>query len=409
MDSESVGRRIGIMGGTFDPIHFGHLMLAEQIRTSLHLDEVLFIPVGKAPHKSLANAADKMQRFEMTQLAIESNPFFKISDIEIRQKGTTYAIDTVKAIKKTLQDKDELFFITGADAILQLESWKEYAELIQLVNFIGATRPGVDPHELSDQIERLKFQYGAKIELSYVPALAISSTDIRKSVEEEKSVKYLLPESVEAYIQDNFLYRQHHPMLYKMKEILQTKLSAKRFKHCVETAHLSRKLAVLYGAQAEKAEFAGLCHDYAKEIKSKEMLQLVKRYDIFEDDSILATPNLAHGEVAAALLKSEYHILDQEILDAIRWHTYGIKNMSLLCKIVYVADIIEPSRHFNGVEILRKLAYISLDETILTFHGQCEQLLSSKKLKLHKNTQEMIDQLKKDKNNRIEANNGSDI
>ncbi|GAB6109585.1 nicotinate-nucleotide adenylyltransferase [Fusibacter bizertensis] len=395
MVSESVGRRIGIMGGTFDPIHFGHLMLAEQIRTSFHLDEVLFIPVGKAPHKSLTDAADKMQRYEMTKLAIESNPYFKISDIEIKQIGTTYTIDTVKAIKKTLSDRDELYFITGADAILQLESWKEYVELINLVSFIGATRPGFDTHALADKIENLKLRYGAQIELSYVPALAISSTDIRERVREEKSIKYLLPESVERFIYDNFLYRLHHPMFFIMKDQLQSRLSTKRFNHCVETAHISRQLAITYGAQTEKAEFAGLCHDYAKEIKNKEMLQLVKKFGIIEDDSIVATPNLAHGEVAAALLKSEYQINDEEILDAIRWHTYGIKNMSLLSKIVYVADIIETSRDFEGVDILRKLAFLSLDETILTFNSQCEQFLSKKKLILHKNTKEMIDQIKK--------------
>lgn len=400
MDSDSVVRRIGIMGGTFDPIHFGHLMLAEQIRTSIHLDEVLFIPVGKAPHKSLRDAADKMQRFEMTKLAIESNPYFKISNIEIMQEGTTYAIDTVKSIKASLNDHDELYFITGADAILQLESWKDYEQLVKLVNFIGATRPGVDTHELADKIENLKSLYGAKIELSFIPALAISSTDIRRRVNEEKSIKYLLPESVEKYIHDNFLYKQHHSDFYEMKTILKDRLSLKRFNHCVETAHLSRQLAIVYGASCEDSEFAGLCHDFAKEIKNKEMNQLITKYGIEKDPSIIETPNLAHGEVAAALLKDDYHIENQNILDAIKWHTYGNKDMSLLSKIIYVSDIIEPSRNFTGVDILRKLAFIDLDQTILAFHEQCEQLLTSKKLKLHKNTKEMIDQIKLQKTKR---------
>ncbi len=116
------GKKIGIMGGTFDPIHYGHLMLAEQIRTSFFLDEIIFIPVGKAPHKEHSLAANKYQRFEMTKLAIDSNPFFTVSDIETKREETTYTIDTIKQLKSELSDCDQLYFITGADAILLLET-----------------------------------------------------------------------------------------------------------------------------------------------------------------------------------------------------------------------------------------------------------------------------------------------
>ena len=268
------GKRIGIMGGTFDPIHYGHLMLAEQIRTSFHLDQVIFIPVGKAPHKDANETANKTIRYEMTKLAIESNPYFLVSDIEIKKEGVTYTIDTIKTIKAKLKPEDALFFITGADALLLLESWKDYADLIGRVNFIGATRPGVDTNALAEKINSLKHRFDAQIDLCYIPALAISSTDIRDRVDQEKSIKYLLPETVETYIHNHFLYKVQHPRFLELYAYLESHLTPKRFKHSVETARLSRKLAILYGADPVKAEFAGLCHDFAKELKSKKMVEI---------------------------------------------------------------------------------------------------------------------------------------
>ncbi len=387
------GRKIGIMGGTFDPIHYGHLMLAEQIRTSFHLDEVIFIPVGKAPHKTLSNAAQKEQRFEMVKLAVASNPYFTLSDIEIRQSGTTYTIDTISELQSQLSKDDELFFITGADAILLLESWKDYQSLVKKVKFIGATRPGYEKEVLEEKTRVLQTKYGAQIELSVVPALAISSTDIRDRVYEEKSIKYLLPEVVEDYIHQNFLYKQHHERFFEFKQMLEETLSKKRFLHSLETAHTARKLALQFNVDPLKAEFAGLCHDFAKEMKSKKMQSYIEAFGIYQDPSIITTPNIAHGEVAAGILKTEYGIVDEEILNAIKWHTYGNKEMSDLSKIIYISDIIEPTRDFDGVEEIRKYAYMDLDLAIVKFYSQCTPHLEDKHLKMHRYTTEMVKQI----------------
>lgn len=393
MGTYSIGKRIGIMGGTFDPIHYGHLMLAEQIRTSFHLDEVVFIPVGKAPHKPLSNAATKQQRLEMTKYATQTNPFFSVSDIEIRKEETTYTIDTIVEMQGKLNAEDKLFFITGADAILLLDTWKNYKALIERVTFIGATRPGIDEEALRAKINDFIEAYDARIELFFIPALAISSTDIRQRVMSGKSIRYLLPESVESYIHDHFLYVPHHPDFNRLMNHLKSILSHKRFNHCVETAHMSRLLALHYGADPIKAEFAGLCHDLAKEIKSKHMIELIEKFGIHKDPSIVNTPNLAHGEVAAGLLVRDFKISDEDILDAVRWHTYGHGNMSLLSKIVYIADIIEKSRAFDGVAEIRSLAFIDIDKAIIRFNDQCESHLSSKKMMMHAYTKEMLNSL----------------
>ena len=398
MISESHGLRIGIMGGTFDPIHYGHLMLAEQIRTSFHLDKVVFIPVGKAPHKSTADAVDKYMRFEMTKLATESNPYFFVSDLEINKEGVTYTIDTIKAIMSTLKPQDKLFFITGADAILLLESWKNYSELIQLVTFIGATRPGIDNEALMIKIGSLKERFDANIELCFIPALAISSTDIRRRVNQEKSIKYLLPENVENYIVDHFLYKEHHPRFFEMVDLLKSNLSSKRFIHSIQTAQISRKLAIHYSENPVMAEMAGLCHDLAKEYKNSKMIALIDEFSIFKDPSIITTPNLAHGEVAAGVMKRDLGFYEEDLLDAIKWHTYGHSDMSLLSKIVYVADIIEASRTFDGVTLLRALAFQNIDDAILAYGSQCDVHLSKKNLRTHAYTEIMIAEIANNKN-----------
>jgi len=207
MIKEMTGKKIGVMGGTFDPIHYGHLMLAEQIRTAFSLDYVIFVPVGKPSHKSDAGSANKMNRYLMAELATSSNPYFYVSDLEIKKEGKSYTIETIQDLKRDLNVNDMLYFITGADSIVTLETWKSYKALSKLVTFIGATRPGVDTEYLYNKIDCLKNELNAEIEVIFIPALDISSTDIRSRVKSDKSIKYLLPESVESFIFKKGLYR----------------------------------------------------------------------------------------------------------------------------------------------------------------------------------------------------------
>ncbi len=201
------GCRIGIMGGSFDPIHYGHLVLAEQVRDQFQLERIYFIPVGNAPHKSASKMSSKMSRYEMTVLATATNPKFEVSRLEIDRDTTSYAIDTVRALMDQIGPSDQLYFITGADAIVELQSWKNWKTLLTYCHFIGATRPGIDRDLLNEKMAVLQDQHGAKIHVTEVPALAISSTDIRRRVSEGNSIKYLLPESVEQYIYKNGLYK----------------------------------------------------------------------------------------------------------------------------------------------------------------------------------------------------------
>ena len=200
------GCKIGIMGGTFDPIHQGHLVLADQVRENFGLDQIVFIPVGGAPHKDTKGMTSKLDRYSMTVAATASNPYFSVSKIEIDKEGKTYTVDTIKELKKQLNSQDELFFITGADAIMLLETWKDVDQLVKEVNFIAATRPGYDRASLEASIKQFEDNLGANILLTSVPALAISSTDIRNRVANGQTIRYLVPESVNSYIEVRGLY-----------------------------------------------------------------------------------------------------------------------------------------------------------------------------------------------------------
>ncbi len=199
-------KKIGLMGGTFDPIHYGHLVLAEQIRTQFKLDMVYFIPVGIPPHKQNKNISSSKDRYFMTVLATITNPNFAVSKIEIEDDKVSYTVNTIKKFQAEIEKDAELYFITGADAIYELETWKNVEELLGLCNFIGASRPGIDREKLQEKISVLNEKYNANIIETTVPALAISSTDIRERIKEGKSIKYIVPESVEYYIHKNNLY-----------------------------------------------------------------------------------------------------------------------------------------------------------------------------------------------------------
>lgn len=196
--------RLGIMGGTFNPIHHGHLVAAEIIREEFKLEEVLFVPSGKPPHKENNNEiALPEHRWMMTILATASNEYFSASAIEVERKGESYTADTLLELKKIYGSKVEMYFISGADAIAEISTWHKTKDLPKRAKFIAASRPG---YKLNwEKIDPGFREYTCLIE---IPALAISSTAIRQRIREHKTIKYLVPEVVEKYIYKNKLYQK---------------------------------------------------------------------------------------------------------------------------------------------------------------------------------------------------------
>ncbi|MBC8543189.1 nicotinate-nucleotide adenylyltransferase [Bianquea renquensis] len=198
--------KIAVMGGTFDPIHYGHLVTAEAVRHQYDIGQVLFVPTGHPPHKKQSEVTHPEDRYLMTMLATETNPAFYVSRIEIERTGFTYTVDTIEELKGIYPANTEIFFITGADAFHEILTWKNAEHLLSSCTFVAATRPGYHRKELSERVEKLGKDFGDHLHFLEVPALSISSSDIRQRVREDRPIKYLLPESVENYIYKHALY-----------------------------------------------------------------------------------------------------------------------------------------------------------------------------------------------------------
>ncbi|WP_040394711.1 nicotinate-nucleotide adenylyltransferase [Centipeda periodontii] len=200
-------RRIGIMGGTFDPIHMGHLITAEMVRCAVPLDEVLFIPSARPPHKDGTRAASPEDRLAMTKRAVQENPHFSVSDIELKRDGLSYTVDTIAELQSRSHGAT-LFFITGADAMNDLYLWHEPKRLLRSCQFIVATRQGVPLDELL-LAEKFTAEERSHIQVLPTPHLEIASSTIRARIREGLSIRYLVPRTVEEYIEKRGLYREH--------------------------------------------------------------------------------------------------------------------------------------------------------------------------------------------------------
>ena len=198
--------RLGIMGGTFDPVHFGHLVAAEEALVQFNLDKVVFMPTGRPVRKTHRHVSSAEDRYLMTVIATASNPDFEVSRLEIDRPGDTYTVDTMLELREIHGPRAEVFFISGADAVRDILTWKDAERVAELCTFIAATRPGYDvAATLLELTSRASFE--PRVEVMEVPALAISSSDIRARVAARRPVRYLLPEDVDVYIEKNGLYR----------------------------------------------------------------------------------------------------------------------------------------------------------------------------------------------------------
>ena len=198
--------RLGVMGGTFDPIHHGHLVTAEEALSQFSLDQVVFVPTGRPWMKADRPVSPAEDRYLMTVIATSSNPHFLVSRLEIEREGPTYTVETLRALRDEVGPSCELFFVTGADAMLEILQWKDPEEILNQAHFIAATRPGYD----IARFEREAPSSHPNVSVMNIPALAISSSDIRRRVAAGEPIRYLVPEGVKTYIEKARLYR-HEP------------------------------------------------------------------------------------------------------------------------------------------------------------------------------------------------------
>jgi nicotinate-nucleotide adenylyltransferase len=322
-----MGKRIGVLGGSFDPLHYGHLILAEQIRQEADLDLVLLVPAYVNPFKEEVPPAEGKHRMAMLKLAVSDHKFFEISDIELQREGPSYTYDTLAELKATQYPDDELYFIMGTDSFYAVEHWHKAEELIRNFGFLIGMRKGYDEEELKQTIARLQKTYPLRAEYVRIPELEISSTEIKQRIRDGKSVRFMLPDKVIEYIQENELYLD---LKGRLREYARRSEKVTRFRHTQGVVKLAKELALRWGADPEKAEIAAWFHDCCR-----------------------PEGNLEHGPAAARLLQKRYGVDDEDILNAIRYHTTGRPGMSLLEMVLKTADQLEEGRTYPGVEEMR--------------------------------------------------------
>ena len=358
--------RIGIYGGTFNPPHIGHIHAARQAFALLKLDKLLLIPDRIAPHKVLPEgSATAQQRMEMLTIGAAQIPYAQISDMELRRDGTSYTYLTVQELKKEYPN-DELFIIMGTDMFLSFHTWRNPEIIWKNATLAVLCRGEKDENaEISEQKQRLEAN-GAAVEIIPNEITAISSTDLRRMLAMGCAERYL-PEGVGQYIRDNGLYGvcsnyKKLPMEQLEKAVISL-IDPKRVKHVLGCRDTAVDMARHWGADETDAARAGILHDITKALRGTLQLTLCDAYGIILDDFSAKYPKTLHA-MTGALVAERIFGENQEVVSAIRHHTTGKADMTLLEKIIYVADYMEPCRDFPGVEKLRELAYTDIDAAL---------------------------------------------
>ena len=380
--------KVGIMGGTFNPIHEGHLMIARAAKKAAGLDRVIFLPSGQPPHKQNTSLAPAVSRLNMTILAVNGQEGFEVSDMEVLREGTTYTVDTMRELTSTRPDV-EWYYIIGGDTLFQLPTWRTPEKIAGLLKggMIVVPRPGADYEALHEQAEKLKGSIGLKTLIAGEGGPDISSTEIRERLMKGEAVNGLIPQAVADYIT---LHGRYGVPYGQMTMMLKKSLSEYRLRHTLSVAETAVWLARQFGVDPVQAHMAGMLHDCAKGMDAPTLLQLIRSGGISADELELSMPALLHAPAGAALARSQYHVSDQGVLSAIRWHTTGRRNMTQLEKVVYLADMIEPGRAmYPGLEELRQCARENLDEAVHMAAAQSASYVAARGKKLHPRTMEL--------------------
>ena len=349
--------RLCIYGGSFNPPHVGHAAAVRAAQREASLDEVRVIPAAMPPHKALASGSPGAEeRLELCRLAFGDLPGVTVSDLELRREGKSYTVDTVRAIRAEEPDA-ELCLLVGTDMLRTFDEWREFQTILQNVTLLASARDDDDLETVRFHAARLEREYGARVEVIETPPLPLSSTQIRRLLPERHGAEFLAPK-VYARIVRKRLYGAK-PSLDWLREESYSFLHPRRVAHVWGCEHEARSLAKRWGADEGDAAEAGILHDITKKLTPAEQLLLSEKYGIINDTNELKNAKLFHAKTGAALSRDLFGV-PEEIESAIRWHTTAHENMTLLEQIIYLADYIEPTRDFPGVERLRKLAYEDL-------------------------------------------------
>lgn len=367
-------KKIGIMGGTFNPIHNAHLMMAQAACEQFQLDKVWFMPLKKPPHKNEDEIVSEEHRCRMVQFAIDGINQFSLSDIELKRKGTTYTCETLAQCVEEYPET-KFYFILGGDSLKDFDKWFRPQEIVRLCTVLAVSRGTMSEEGLRHRCQELSERFDGDFLPVFMPTVSISSAEIRGRLLRHESVAGYVPEKVHRYIGIHGLYgADFHSFAKKERELLAdlgATLRSERYLHTLGVAYTAANLAACFmegEEEVKKARKAGLLHDCAKYLTNHEMLTLCDKYGVMLTQCERENPALIHGKLGAYLAKHRYGMGD-DICLAIACHTTGKPHMTTLEKILYVADYIEPKRKMNSkpysLSEVRKQCFHDLEQGLL--------------------------------------------
>lgn len=421
-------KRLGLMGGTFDPIHEGHLACARAAQEACGLDRVLFVPAARPNFKLERRLAAPETRLELCRLALAEEPCFGVSDIEIRRDGVTYTVDTLRELRGQMGDDVELYFIMGADAAASLPRWREAGKLARLAAYVAVSRPGqVFDADLRASLAKMGFK------VVYVEGLCmdVSSSEVRARVAAGESLEGLVPEAVRSLIESEPAYcgepfsaeaedaaepavsggdadtpaeagrlfaevpaddadALSDAFFAARKRELADRVSEKRLHHVEGVVAACERLASLYGGDVRKARLAGLLHDWDKGYDDPGIRARVEELGM-EDELdpwvVRNMPQVLHGHTAARALSRQFPQIPEDVVQAIDRHTVAAVDMTKLDMIVYIADAVEEGRRFGRIDELRAaVGTADLEELFFLTYEYWTFLLFERRKQLHPET-----------------------
>lgn len=386
-------QRIGLLGGTFDPVHEGHTGLGLGVLDAGYLDRLLVVPSGDPPHKTCAASAE--DRWKMTVAACSCDKRLIPSRLELDRPGVTCAADTLHALRELYPDAD-LYYLIGSDTLMTLHHWIRVQEVFSLCTFMVCLRLNeADPAAVSSEISRLS-ALGGRFMTVPVRPYPVSSTEIRASLSSGR-----IPAGLNIAVQEYCICKGLYGLSGRLEQIdlwmdrLFAALKPKRFAHSLSVAHTAKRLAGLHGIDPLKAEQAGLLHDCAKSLPLEEMQEIARKHALPVDKAFLSNGALLHSVVGAVVAEQEYGMKDPEVLEAIRYHNTGHEGMSRLAMCVCLADSIEPLREsYPLLEKIRALSSRSLERALLLSLESTAEYVTSRGLYLHPQTRDTIRWLK---------------
>lgn len=388
--------KIGIFGGSFNPPHVGHIRAAEHAAGKLGLSKVLLIPTNGSPHKQLpVDSPAPGQRLEMLRLAVEGNPCLEVSDLELTREGTCYTCDTLLALEKQYPGA-EFTLLLGSDQFCLVGQWKNAADILKNARLAVFCRGGKGEREAIARARQELTQQGAEITLLENPVTEISSTQLRRLLAFGCGDEFL-PPALSGYIRQNGLYDtgadwKSLPM-EQLEPIVVRLLNPNRVRHVLGCRDTCVALAKRWGADETDAARAGLLHDITKALDGPLQLTLCREYGTMLDDFGQRNPKTLHA-LTGSLVAQRIFGESDAVVSAIRHHTTGRANMTLLEKIIYVADYMEPGRKFPGVEKLRELAFSDIDGALRLGLEMTLENLKSRELDVSPESREALEYLK---------------